>query len=58
MHTIIYKINKDLLYSTGNYIQYPVITYNGKESEEVCVCVCVCVCVYKTKPHCCTPELL
>ena len=23
--------NKDLLYSTGNYIQYLVITYNGKE---------------------------
>ena len=31
----IYKIkNKDLLYRTGNYIQYPVITYNGKESEK------------------------
>ena len=30
-----YKIkNKDLLYRTGNYIQYPVITYNGKESEK------------------------
>ena len=27
--------NKDLLYSTGNYIQYLVITYNGKESERV-----------------------
>ena len=26
--------NKDLLYSTGNYIQYFVITYNGKESEK------------------------
>ena len=24
MHTTIYKINKDLLYSTGNYIQYLV----------------------------------
>ena len=22
--------NKDLLYNTGNYIQYIVITYNGK----------------------------
>ena len=22
--------NKDLLYSTGNYIQYPVINHNGK----------------------------
>ena len=26
--------NKDLLYSTGNYIQYLVITYNGKEYEK------------------------
>ena len=26
--------NKDLLYSTGNYIQYLVIIYNGKESEK------------------------
>ena len=35
MHTIIYKINsEDLLYSTGNYIQYLVITYNGKETEK------------------------
>ena len=23
--------NKGLLYSTGNYIQYPVINHNGKE---------------------------
>ena len=28
-------INKVLLYSTGNYIQYPVIKYNGKEYEKV-----------------------
>ena len=27
-------MNKGLLYSTGNYIQYSVITYNGKESEK------------------------
>ena len=26
--------NKNLLYSTGNYIQYLIITYNGKESEK------------------------
>ena len=31
IYIFIYKINKDLLYSTGNYIQYLVITYNGKE---------------------------
>ena len=31
----IYKINnKVLLYSTGNYTQYFVITYNGKEPEK------------------------
>ena len=35
MHTTIYKINnKDLLYSTGNYIQYLVINYNEKEQEK------------------------
>ena len=26
-------LNKDLLYSTGNYIQYLIITYNGKSLE-------------------------
>ena len=35
IQTTIYKTdNKDLLYSTGNFIQYLVITYNGKESEK------------------------
>ena len=35
MHIIIYTIdNKDLLYGTGNYTQYLVTTYNGKESEK------------------------
>ena len=24
----------DLVYSTGNYMQYLIITYNGKEAEE------------------------
>ena len=46
IHTTIYKINKDLLYSAGKYIQYLVITYNGKESEKEYICVRVCVCVY------------
>ena len=27
--------NRDLLYSTRNYIQYYVITYNGKQSENM-----------------------
>ena len=26
--------NKNLLYSTGNYIQYLIINYNGKELEK------------------------
>ena len=40
-------INKKvLLYSTGSYIQYPVISHSGKEIQRMYVCVCVCVCVY------------
>ena len=27
-------MNKDLLHSTGNYIQYPMINHNGKECEK------------------------
>ena len=33
MHTTMYKINKDLMYSTGNYI-YLVMTQNREESEK------------------------
>ena len=51
IYTTIYKINnKDLLYSTGNYIQHLIKTYNGKESEKVLY-------IYKTESLCCTPEL-
>ena len=28
---------KVLLYSTGNYIQYPIINHNGKEYEKECI---------------------
>ena len=39
--------NKDLLYSTGNNIQYLAITYKGKKlKKNVYVCVCVCVYTY------------
>ena len=31
--------NKVLLYSTGNYIQYPVINHNGKEYLKKNICV-------------------
>ena len=35
IRTTVYKINnKDLLYSTGNYIQYLVITNNAKEPDK------------------------
>ena len=29
--------NKVLLYSTGNYIQYPVTNHHGKEYEKECI---------------------
>ena len=41
--------NKVLLYSTGNYIQYPVINHNGKEYEKVYICI--------TESLCCTAEI-
>ena len=31
--------NKVLLYSTGNYIQYPVINQNEKEHEKEYICI-------------------
>ena len=31
--------NKVLLYSTGNYSQYPVINHNGEEYEKECIYV-------------------
>ena len=34
-------INKVLLESTGNYIQYPVTNHNGEEYEKDCVNICV-----------------
>ena len=34
-------INKILLYSTGNYIQYPVINCNGKECKKRMCIVCI-----------------
>ena len=42
--------NKDLLYSTGNYIQHLVITYSGKESEKE-------YSTYITESLCCIPEI-
>ena len=38
--------NKVLLYSTGNYIQYPVINHNGKEYEKECMYVYTYIYIY------------
>ena len=40
--------NKVLLYSTGNYIQYPMTNHNGKEYEKY-----TCI----TESLCCTEEI-
>ena len=48
-------INKVLLYSTENYMQYLVINHNEKY-EKVHICVCVCVCVL-TESLCCTAKI-
>ena len=49
IETTICKIDKqqDITeYSTGNYIQYPVINHNVKNmKKDMCVCVYMCVCV-------------
>ena len=34
--------NKVLLYSTGNYIQYPVTNHNGEEYEKECITKSLC----------------
>ena len=39
--SINYKI---LVYSTGNYIPYPVINHNGKEYEKACICITYTLC--------------
>jgi len=41
--------NKVMLFSTGNYIQYLVIVYNGKESEKGHV-------FHTMESLCCIPE--
>ena len=45
---IVWVNNKALPYSTGNYIQYPLINHNGKESGQVSlyIYIYVCVCEY------------
>ena len=43
--------NKVLMYSTGNYIQLPVINHNGKKYFLKNVCMCI------TESLCCTTEI-
>ena len=60
--------NKVRLYSTGNYIQYPVINHNGKECEKICVYMCVHIyylsiqlnhfAVYQKLTQCCKSNTL
>ena len=38
--------NKVLLYSIGNYIQYPVINHNRKAYEKGCTYVCVYIYIH------------
>ena len=35
--------NKVLLYSTGNYIQYPILNHNGKEYEKESIYMYKCI---------------
>ena len=37
--------NKDLPYRTGNYTQYFVITYKGKESEKASIYLSIWICI-------------
>ena len=43
--------NKVLLYSTVNYMQYPVINHDGKEY------ICTYIYIYITESLCCTAEI-
>ena len=71
-YALLYKLdkNKDLLYSTGNYIQYLVIMYNGKKSGKEYIYIYIYIYIhthththiythaYKTESLCCIPETL
>ena len=43
LKSFVYKtdMQEDRLYSTGNYIQYLIITYHGKESEKEYIYICI-----------------
>ena len=55
------EINKVLLYSTGNYIQYPVINHNGKKMNKNIYThthTHTHIYIYITESLCCIPEAL
>ena len=45
--------NKVLQYSTGNYIQYPMINHNGKEHIKKRMYIYICI----TESLCCIAEI-
>ena len=57
-------INMDLLFNTGNYTQYLVITYKGNNLKRIYIYVYVYIYIYIyqymytyiTESLCCTPE--
>ena len=49
--TVIYRMDKVLLYHMGNYIQYPVINHNEKEYLKKDVYMCI------TESFCHTAEI-
>ena len=63
LHITIHIINKQgPTYTTGNYVQYYVITYNGKNLKNniyiyihiysyMYTYVCICVCIYVYMNH-------
>ena len=55
-NTIVYKINKDLLCNTMNYIQYLVTTYDGKESGKEYIYIYIYTHVCITESLCHIPE--
>ena len=45
------------MYSTGNYMQYPVINHNGKEYEKECMLLLLLLlCRFNRVRLCATPE--
>ena len=50
--------NKVLLYSTGNYIQYPMINHDGKEYEKEYIYIYIYIYyIYIPESLCCMAEI-